>query len=338
MAAPETLRRAGITSRLLMAFQSAGPNGGKGVVVDDFTTSDAAILWTEEPQIDAGRLKSDGGPWMTQLEAEDQTGRYSRPEQPTGIIRAVATPESVEFFLRSNWGPLAAGVFGLKPQINEYATLAWVEDYRAGSTQNLVRIRDVWLHAIRFRAARQDRLVMEADYAGRSPGQLDPSVSVDALNALPGGVVLPASPMTPGDFNKFPNIVGEFRRDPTGANVQIRISELELTLDQNLTSEWVEAGGWDIGKLGKTKVGITFTGNVVAETWDILNDSRVDTKRQFRIIAKAQAPSKTLTIDLFDVSFEIERLGYLPGRAYVEFKATGQAFKTGTDFVTIGLV
>lgn len=334
MAAPEIQRRRGIASRLLAAFQTV-----KGTAVDDFTTAATATLWTEEPQVDVGRIKSRPGPFMTQLEAEDTTGRISMPEQPNGTMRILATPKSVEWMLRSNWGPFAAGAFTLKSQIPEFLTLAWVEDYRAGATQNLIRIRDAWFHTVTFETGRDGRLVIVGEYAARAPGRLDPGVTVDALDALPGPVVLPASPMTPDDLGKFPNIIGEWRRDPTSSDVQIRISSLELSFNQNLRAEWVETSGFEVSKLGKTQALVEFRGNVSNETWAILNNARSETKDRFRLILKTTTtPVLTLTFDLFDVDFEIERLGYLPGRQYVEFVATGKANKKGSDFVGITLI
>src|SRR3990172_4344505 len=167
------------------------PQSGKGVLVDNFPAASAERLWSRELNVAIDDPKSLPGPWMTELETEGEGARYSIMERTAGKALVMATPKSVEYLLRSNWGPYGAGVLSLASQVSEYFTLAWIEDVASGSPQNLVRAQDAWFHRVVIRATRSSaRVVLDALYEGRT-GRVDP------LNALPGGVVLPASPRPP---------------------------------------------------------------------------------------------------------------------------------------------
>src|SRR3990172_711830 len=104
------------------------PQSGKGVLVDNFPAASAERLWSRELNVAIDDPKSLPGPWMTELETEGEGARYSIMERTAGKALVMATPKSVEYLLRSNWGPYGAGVLSLASQVSEYFTLAWIED------------------------------------------------------------------------------------------------------------------------------------------------------------------------------------------------------------------
>lgn len=323
MPGTQTNLRRGRITRMLAAFQSA-----KGTVVDDF--SSGFNLWHERVAVDAKRRKSTPGPWMTQLQSEDTVSRYSLPENPEGDILAVATAESLEAMLRSNFGPLSAGTFSLKSSINEYLTLGWVENTGAGAVENFVRIQDAWFHTLQiiYDGAR-GMVMLLGSYAGRA-------VDVTALNSL-GGITLPSSPMAPSDTKKFRVRSADLIREPSGVNVSLRDINIEIEIQQGLSSEWTMTDKWDVRKRGKATPIIRFRGNVSDETWALLTNARAGTKEHFRIVAASDGPSaKTLTVNLHEVDFEVEPLG-VDSLEYVEFQGIGRAHVSGSDFVALSL-
>lgn len=322
----ETLRRVGRLSRILAGFQTA-----KGTIVDDFTTAAAAVVWAENVKLPAHLPKNDVPDWMTQLETQDESSRHSLPDRAAGQLIGPATPKNIEWFLRSNWGPFAAGSFSLASQINEWLTLAYVESISAGSTERLVRIRDAWIHRLTVSAAMpRGLLILQGDWAGRR-------TSNRLLNAG-APVVLPASPMTPPDFGFFAVRTAEFLRDPIGLNERIRFSNLEIQLEQQVRTEHTATDGWEVWKQGKAKVRVVLRGNVSEETWALIDANRAGTKFPFRLVAVSSGGSPmTLTIDLQNVDFTFENIGFDPGRRYVDFEAEGMAGKSTGGFATITL-
>ena len=321
----ETNRRVGRCGRLLASFQSA-----KGTVVSDFTTSDTVTLWAENVQIPAGRRKSVPGPWMTTGETENTTSRYSLPENPEGQLLINATEESVEWLLRSNWGQFAGGSFTLATQVNEWLTLAWIEDNQSGATDNLIRIPDVWIHTLELQIS-EGRGIMQflVSYAGAD------DVLVNALDSLPGGVTLPTAPAQPSDFDKFCTASATVVRDPASANVTLNHIEATVTFDQGLRSEWTMTDGWEVSKRGKTKAKVNLRANTSDESWVMLTNNRAGTLQRFKITAASDAGTpKTLTMNFYNMDFEVEPLGRT-GLDAVEFTGTGQAHTDGTNFVTI---
>lgn len=322
----ETLRRVGRLSRIIAGFQSA-----KGTIVDDFTTASSAILWAESVKIPAHLPKVDIPPWMTQLETQDESSRHSLPDRAEGVLVSPATPKNLEWFLRSNWGPFAAGAFTLTSQINEFLTLAWVESITAGSAERLVRIRDAWIHRLIISANfTRGLMILQGDYVGRR-------TSNRLLNAG-APVVLPTTPMTPPDFDHFAVRTAELIRDPAGDNERIRFSDVEIQLEQEAKTEHTFTDGWEVWKGGKTKVRVVLQGHVSEETWAVIDANRAGTKDKFRLTAVSTGSTPmTLTIDLENVDFTFENIGFDPGRQYVNIQAEGLATKGSSGFVTITL-
>lgn len=314
--------RAGRATALLCAVQSA-----KGTIATNFANSSATRLWTESAFIDAGRKKSQPR-WMMQTQCQDTNSRCSLPERPAGHFIVNATPASVEFMLRSNFGGYSSPTFTYASQVNEWLTLGWVEDTASGATQNFVRIKDAWVHTLGINVDALGKMTLRADYAGRS-------TAVQALDA--GGITFPTVPMDPADVNIFAGRDVTFIRDPASANVSLSVHELKLTLSQGLDHRWdMMANLTDVHKSWKIHARVEFTSRVSAETWAILTNARAGTKQTFRMVATAPSPSKTLTINLYEMDFEVEPLGH-EDREYVDFRAVGEAHKSGSNFVSITL-
>ena len=324
----ETSRRAATLTALLMAKQSA-----YGTIATDFSspTADTARLWTAGVGVGVGRLKKRPQGWMTTSLAGGTTGSHSLPDRSVGAFVALATPESLEMLLRSNWGAFAVGSFTLASQVNEYFTLGWVESRLSGSTQKLVRVKDAWCHELTLRSVGVGRLTLEAQYAARTTPDT-------ALNSL-GAIVLPSlTSDVPPDVNLFSTRTCQLIRDPLGANVDLRYAELELTFRQQVTAEHWMTDGFGVHKKGLTEVELAVRGYVSDETWAILNDNRSDTKRRFRLVATAPSPAKTLQIDLYEMNLEVGELGHRGPREYRALELRGvAAVDSSSNFVTISL-
>ena len=307
--------RSGVTGALLAGFQSV-----KGSYVTDFTAADTWRLWTETVDIPEDRPKSLSAGQDGTLGNRTE-GSYRNPNAPVGSFVAVATPDSIEALLRSNLGPMGAGgEFTLVSQIqdNQWLTLAWVEDVRGG-TQRLVRVRDCWVHRLVARIPGRGRMTFEADWAGRA-------IAIQALNA--GGVTLPADPMPPGSQAVLPTDATncEIRRDPMGANQQLRFREASLMLDQGLIHKYSQgSGGWEVYKRGLTRAYLRLTSEVGDETWDMIDNGVAGTKQRYRLIFRLEGSSVIVwQVDLYAVQLKIKEIGNR-GRIARAFVAEGEA-------------
>ena len=325
MSVTATRIRSGRASQLLLAFQSA-----KGTIVTNF--SSAAKLWTDLAEIPVGPEKSaieddmhTSGP---------RTGaRFSEIDVPAGQVLAIATPESVEYLLRSNFGAFAAGAFTLAEKIaaTQFLTIGWVENTASGAAEKFCRVRDAWFGRLEILLDNLGRLVLRGEYGG--------TVLAEplALNAL-GGVTLPTAPMAPADVNPFTVRSATLVRDPAGLNVSIRIDKLRISLDQGMEhdSDDMAPGSFWIFKSGPLYADVDVEGVVSDESWAIISDARAGTKRRFRVVASASSPAKTLTMDFYEMDFKVLPLGH-EGRDYQRFRAIGRAHVTGSSFVSIAM-
>lgn len=317
--------RSGLTGALLAGFQSA-----KGTAVSDFTAADTWRLWTEQFAVSPDRPKSRAG-------GQDGTlgyvtdGSYINPYAPAGSFVAIATPDSIEALLRSNLGPLDGnGAFTLVSQIQsgQWLTLAWVEDVRGG-TQRLVRVRDCWVHRLTARIPGRGRVSFEAEWAGRS-------VAVQALNA--GGVTLPADPMSPGSRAVLPtdSVSCELRRDPSGANQQLRFRSVELVLDQGLLHKYSQGTGlFEVYKRGLARAFLRITSEVGDETWTLLDNGIAGTKQRYRLVFRLEGSTAVaFQVDLYAVQLRIQEIGN-SGRIARAFVAEGEAhLAEGWEFIS----
>ena len=322
MVAP-TQVRAGRATALLAAFQSA-----KGTPASDFTAAGAKRLWTEEAGIAAGR--EFGQPdFMDSFLLGHESARHLRPEALEGSVRVLATPASLQWLLRSNYGAYAAGSFTLASQIaaTQWLTLGWVEN-AAGGTYKFARLRDIWFHKLNILAQGPvGRVILEGHYAARAS-------LVQALNG--GGITLPSNPMAPDDLNVFPASAVHVYRDPAGSNVDLRIRSLRLTFDQGLGRQWdMAAAVRDVFKRGKMLAELELISDYSDETWAILTNARAGTDDRYQIVMTVG--SSTFTVNLYNVAMEVEPLGH-DGISYKQLRAVGRARRDASgNYVTVSL-
>lgn len=274
------------------------PQAARGVIVDDFTAGDAQRIWSELALLEPQRKLVDPPlRWKTSDKGPPGISSFDTRRGREGDIVAQATYSTLTLFLRSNWGPLVAGAFELKTQINEWMTLAWVEDKfnPASSTKRLVRHRDAWVHRLTMRIVSTGKITLQAEYAARAT--LD--TSLDA----PGPVVLPTAPIGPTDQNVFAGRSAQLFRDPLGDNERITFERLEIIISQGLGATWRKMGGWEIWKVGEALVDLVFPTRAADAGWEIIDRTNAETRQRYRLIATAPNPARTLTMDFFDVNF-----------------------------------
>jgi hypothetical protein len=317
--------RAGLVTALLAAFQAV-----KGTQVSDFTSGASTRLWTGEAPIQAAQ-EPQGRTFMDTERGPGLSAAYLDPDRPADVLRVLGTPTALQWLLKSNFGPYVAPDFTLATQValDRYLTLAWVENV-GGGTQQLVRIRDAWMHRLDLVVEGPNGwLEILAHYAGRG-------VHTQALNA--GGITLPASPMAPSKV-PFPAAQVELRRDPAGANVALRWRKIRLTLDQNegiQPHKWdMGAGAYDVYKRGSCAAELEFESDWSDETWQILSNNRSRIFETYRLKATAE-DGRILTCDLHNVVFKIDPPGH-DAILYKPFRAVGRARESGSDFVSLSL-
>jgi hypothetical protein len=319
--------RAGRVVAILLGLQAV-----KETPVSDFTAAGAGRIWSDIGTIQPTPDKSSSEGWMTKGLLES-AARFNVGSSRRGRLAAIATPTSLEWILRSNWGPFAGGVFTLADQVSEWLSVGLVESVLEDSPQYFYRIHDAWIPTITIRGSKSGPLEILADVVAMR--DTDP-VALDAL----GGITLPALPMTSFDRNVFPGRLLSLVRDPGGTDEEISVASVEISIDQGLGTMWDYMKGVDaVFKAGHPGpvVRLSVTGHVSAETWAIISASRAGTKQAFRFTAVAQSPAKTLQIDLHEVDFEVEPLGH-EGQKYVRFAGVGQAHLDDDDnFVSITL-
>lgn len=325
MVAPiPTKIRAGRSSAVFLGVQSA-----EGTVLSDFTGAGAARLWTNDAKIDESPDLNDGGGFsMTQFDGDDESSLYELllPRQVVLVVKA--TPKSAELLLRSNWGTFSGGVFTLKPQVGEWMTLAYVESVVGADAQRAPRLRDVFFHKLTLVVGDNEEATFVAEYEAKA---LVPGVNADLT--LP---VMTVDDAAPADKNVFAGRLGEFRRDPTGANVDVRISTVRVVLEQRIISGYAMTSGAEIHKGGKTRASLDFVGEANAESLKLLDDGVADVLQTFRVRLTAPSPSTTLTFDMPNAKFQ-----FLPGgpdgRGSHEIEGEALATVKGSTFVGITL-
>jgi hypothetical protein len=318
---PATNLRSGRRVALLAAVQSA-----KGTPSTAFAS--AAVWRTHSTEIPVSPEKS-SETWMAEPVAAAPEERFTIADRPAGRLDAVATPDVLDLLLRSNWGPKSGSSYTLKTQVNEWLTLAWVEWAAAASVGQVARIQDAWVHRLVLRAGFPRGFLMATGaFLGRRI-LIDPKGS--------GGLAFPASWAPEG--NPFTVNAAAFIRDPAGANVSIRLRELEVLFDQRAAPH-----DWDMGSLlfmvhkaGPAEVTAEFRAEVSDEAWATITDARAGTKRAFRFTASAQSPAKTLTVNLNEMDFTFRELGH-DGKDMREIVGKGRAHLSAGVPATISLV
>ena len=309
--------RTGRSQAVMIAAQ-----GARGTAATSFSTR----LWTDAAEVEPGRIKNiDGGRSMTTFGGDFIDSRYSMPDLKEGVVTAKATPESLDFLLRSNWGTPAAGVYALAPVVQTWYTLAYVEHTDAGPAQNMIRIQDAFFHRLELTVADMGAALVRASYLGRAS-----LVGVNAgLPAMTHGSPAPA------DTNVFTMREAEFRRVSPATN--LRFSSCVVTLDQRAIRGNSMTGGPKVDKGGKTAAVFEVRCEANDENWALLTNARASTKETLRLTISAPSPAKVLTLDLKNLDFDFKPVGH-DGRRVKEFSAVGEA-TVGADgsFVSISI-
>lgn len=316
--------RAGRSTRVILGLQSA-----KGTAVSALGGASAISVRLPEAGFDPSPEWNDPA-WMSTGGAGAVGGERIIPRPKTGLLFARPTPATLEWFFRSHWGPLAGGAFTRKTQVNEWATVALVENRFSSTAEKVVRLYDAWLHQVQLSVDSAGRCGLLAFVAA----ELD---DVRPLNAL-SGVTLPAAGMTPTDVNECPGRSAVLRRDPSGANAVVPFERLSIGFDGGLISRWSMAEGkCRVYSSGHRRVGIRIQTRIHDESWQKLVNSRAGTAESYRLTLTAPSPAKTFTVDLHSVRWTVEPLS-VSGTEYGPFVASGQALSTGAgNFVDLAL-
>jgi hypothetical protein len=284
----ETNLRAGTRSALLAGFQT-----GKGTALDDL--SSARNVWASPVEMDISPIKSEDE-WMTSSPLTDSAERINKATKPFGVFRSVATPDTLDLILRSNWGARTGNTFTLSNTVPDWITLLWVEDRNLPTRGAAVRVSDVWLHKVTLEHF--DGLVRaRCDWAGRGVNQYTP---------LPETIVLPST-IGPADSERFSRQQFRVTRDPDGVDQEFSAEALSLEIDQRLVHQWDMSDGINLRKGGKPKLSIRFMSRVTDETWQILQRSASAEKDAWRI--ELLTAGASLRIDLAAVEFRFDPIG-----------------------------
>lgn len=311
----ETSVRTRRSSAAVLALQSA-----RGAPVNDFRLVSGGVrVWSRSVSLSASKAKNQPN-WMSDKFADAADSRISVRDNSDGQIIAVATPENLTALLKNSWGPMVGTpkVSALSSVVNQYASLAWIESTALGSVQRLVRLTDLFVYKLRITLRRSDgKLILTGDYAARKNENFD----LDNL----GSLQFTPAPMTPGDVRVYNVRNATFVRDPAGTPVSLDFIELEITLDQQVNSEWTFSDGWDVWKRGKTGVYVRFVTRLSDEAWGLIDASNAGTLERFRITATTDGTPSTLTIDLFSLDWEFENIGHNQTNGCL-VEATGRGF------------
>lgn len=316
--------RAGRSTRVILGLQSA-----KGTALAALGGANAIKVRSAESGVDPSPEWNDPA-WMSTGGAGGLAGERVVPRPKTGRLVTRPTPATLEWFFRSHWGPLAAGSFTRKTQVNEWATVALVENRFSATAEKLVRLYDAWLHRVGLVVVSSGRTALLADVAAEAD-------DVRPLNAL-AGVTLPAANMEPGDLNEFAGRSATLRRAPSGANAIVPFERLTLDFDGGLISRWSMADGKClVYSSGHRRVGIQIQGRIHDEAWEKLTNARAGTAESYRLTMTAPNPSKTFTVTLHSVRWTVDALA-TRGTEYGPFVASGQAMVTDAgNFVDLTL-
>jgi hypothetical protein len=308
----------------LMAFQAAAHTPES-----DF--SSGKNLWFREfvvdPQVEKPyAMGGETSPYRV------KDGKFISSAKPVAHGIGMATPKMLETILRSwggSWSSIGGGQYqlGLTRNLNEYATLALVENKDTPNPEILTRLWDAWAHRVTLRMRPGLEAVdLEAFFAARDYDRTP-------LNAL-GGISLPSSyaPMDAGEV-LAPH---SFRllRDPAGSDVSIAAQEFSITFDAGLLHEAFCESRPLVKKVGYTTVAISLRGTVEDETYGITTDADSLTFKRF-VAQWASDSGKAFSVDLKNVDFSVNPIGW-KGRLF-EFQVHGEAFMDSSTgaFVTI---
>lgn len=306
-------------SAAVLALQSA-----RGTTVNDFRLGSGGVrVWSRKVRLPAGKAKNQPR-WMSERFANNQNERVTTRDETDGQIQAVATPENLALILANNWGPMTGTPLAstLSSVVNQYASMLWIESTQPGSPQRLVRLTDLFIYRLLLSLRRHDgKLLITGDYAARK--------SENVPIQSPGLIQFTPAPMTPGDVRVYNVRNATFIQDPSGVNVSLDFIELEITVDQQVNSEWTYSDKWDVWKRGKTGIYVRFLARLGDEFWSMIDNSRAGMLQKFRITATTDTGSpSTLTIDIFALDWVFEDIGHDESNGCL-VQATGRGFITG---------
>lgn len=315
--------RAGRATRGILALQ-----GAKGTAVTALGGASAIAIRTAELAVDTAPEWNDPS-WMSTGGAGAVEGERVVPREKTAEISARPTPATLQWFLRSHWGSYSSPAFTRATQVNEWATLAFVENRFASSPGYLIRLYDAWLYRVGLS-------VVSAGRCGLFASACAEADDIRALNAL-SGVTLPAANMEPADQNEFAGRSAVLRRAPSGANAVVPFERLLIGFDGGLITRWSMAEGKvRVYSSGHRRVSIQLQGRMNDEMWTILNNARAGTAESYRLTMTAPSPSKTFTVTLHSVRWTVDPLSQR-GTQYGPFVAVGQAMVSAGNYVDLTL-
>lgn len=309
-----TERRVYRNAAVLQAFQSV-----QGTPVSDFSGAASRAMWVRTLDFSTGTRKGDdqGTTGTARKRAE---ARYLVERKPTVRLLGGATPKNIEWLLRSWGGSWSGGgtlTLGLTENINEFSTLALVEQVPVPNAQKLVRVWDGWAHKVTLRMeSGLSTLDAEAEFACRDWDRT-------LLNAL-GPIVLPAS-FAPPAIDVFAPHSFRLYRDPAGVNASIAVRELEITLESGLLHEVWNDENPQVVKEGYTSIRARVRGVWTDETYAIEDDAETLTPTFRRFRAEWASGAKAFVIDMRNVDFVPSNSGW-EGNEFREFTVEGEAY------------
>jgi hypothetical protein len=316
--------RVGRATRGILALQAA-----KGTAVSALGGASAINVRTPELALDPSPDWSDPV-WMSRLGAGAAAGERVMPREKAARIAARPTPATLEWFFRSHWGAFAAGAFTRATQVNEWATLALVENRFSSTAEKLIRFYDGWIHRVTLSILSGGRASLFGEFCAEAD-------DVRALNAL-AGVTLPAANMEPADQNEFAGRSAVLRCAPSGANAVVPFERLSILFDGGLVTRWSQANQLvRVYSSGHRRVALQLRGRVHDQAWEMLTNARAGTAESYRLTMTAPSPAKTFTVTLHSVRWTVEALEQR-GTEYGPFVASGQAMvSAGGSFVDLTL-
>lgn len=304
----DTNRRVGKSTALLAEFQSA-----RRTPVDDM--SSALNQWVSRFRAEVSPLKVENQ-YMSSSILNADVERFGKVVFPRGEFTSVATPDTVDRILRSTWGPGATvgadTTYTIQNIVENWLTLAWIENRRTPNLGTLVRVSDVFLPRIVFQAG-----MGTADIACDWLGEV-----AEMFTPIPQTIALPAPPMGPVGDTIFGERGFNVFRDPLGVNQEYSADGLELVIDNQGLQSWYMSDGVRVRKRGKMRLQIAMTLRVTDETWTLLQKADADTKESWRI--QLEARGATLVIDLKSISLTYDEIGR-EGLELIQIRVRGEA-------------
>lgn len=297
----------------------AGFQTAKGTARTNFTAADAWTLWTADDPLDVSPVfREPVG--VEQSGGHSDDARFEVVSPARGVIVAAATPASVEFAFRSNWGAYAAGAFSLATQVTatRRATLLFTE---GSSPLRTVWTWDAWLHEVRLVVPARRMALLEMSYVS----------GLISSQSGQGGFTLPSAAPSKA---VYPSLLATLVRDPAGSNERLDFESVSVRFLQGPEPsryDWA-AQAFEVWKRGLARVQLEVVSSWTDETWS----AALGSLQRYRLTLNPESGTRTFTLDLYGVQLEHQPVGR-EGRRYKKFVATGYASFVGSNFVTLAL-